>query len=86
MTSLQLLRDAHGDFRGKLQSVSLALLTQLRLLIAAFPIRILVPERPAWSQNSPSPGGHSLLNALSDVTGRGHTGPAVTSHTGCSVL
>lgn len=51
MTSLQLLRDAHGDFCGKLQSVSLALLTWLCVLIAAFPLCIFVPERSVWSQN-----------------------------------
>lgn len=33
-----------------------------------------------------SSAGHSLHNALSDVTGRGHIEPVVTSHRRCSAL
>lgn len=45
----------------------------------------LCGARISFRRNFPTSAGHSLCNVLSDVTGQGHTEPAETSHTGCSV-
>lgn len=70
MTSLQLLRDAHGD-PFVVNCCFTSHVNTTVSLIAAFPIYILVPERFAWSQDlsllergSTAPDGHSLHNAL----------------------